>query len=1052
VKRWLVSILVCWAAVARAQPDDVLQPMELTPAQCATIDTTPGAPLGGTPDSDVLAMPEPWSDFTVEGKLVEPTATVHALLEPTMAQYRTSLTPKAWVEIGAATAKYGYQLVSHRIDAGTITLRLEPLPIVRAVRVSVDGQGWFDRPLDDDIRRRMRLRTGSLLPWGTNSPARQCALKEETSRILEFLTDEGFYGATASVLDVPDGTRDNLVVKVALGDEFHIGKTTIIPGPNQLAIPDAEIAAMFKHNNCILGEKHWCVLGPARFTRSRYQQDLARLKARFHELGYYSVRIQSSVMTDLAAASIKRRTRTVDPVLTIDQRRHTFVDFTGPYNKDSITDAQLGKQLTFAEASSADDVEAANSARAIQEYLQTRGYFDARVTWARERLDIFDRVTFTIDPGQRRVTRSVQFVGNRAISTDKLAGIVAVKASNLAGELLGTNTSATSEQMSTDIDRIVEAYRRAGYREARVSVSASPDPAGLDDPAMTAALVQLGETGGLFVRYTIDEGRPTMLSKIVLEHDDKAKRLDPVLCDQMIRELGNELSLKLTNQGCTATVGRPFREDDVIATRDGLRDFLFKKGRPRAVVDYSTVVSGDHEVTAHYEIRGLDQLRVGKIIIRGNFRTKASVIRAQLAEAKPRFREGALLSADALADAARQLRNTTLFSAVNIDLPDLATDSDVVNAVVRVEERYDATAQIELGAGYSSYNGLFGTITTTDNNIAGRGIQLQVQGTLGQKLKDASATLRIPKWLMGQWFDTEVNGRYTQQDTPRFGLLTTEGFTAGISRQWARQHTATQKPRSIAVAFHYDFRLRSRNIDALRPEGADMDNDQVAVSTRTGALGLTGVWDERLDRGGQLSPLAAEDGFRLEGSVSIAAPELGGQDTFIKLSAAASKFLPIGKNLTVRGDLRYDQGIPLRGAALLPDVERFFAGGDTTVRGYEDDRLATEIIQVGVPPVAGLSQIRVIPAGGNIRLLGSLDAQLRLYKILAGAVFSDAGLITNQWGTVTIDDIRPSVGVGLRVLTPFGIGALEYAIPLRPQLGDDPRGRTHFYFAARAQF
>jgi outer membrane protein insertion porin family len=286
--------------------------------------------------------------------------------------------------------------------------------------------------------------------------------------------------------------------------------------------------------------------------------------------------------------------------------------------------------------------------------------------------------------------------------------------------------------------------------------------------------------------------------------------------------------------------------------------------------------------------------------------------------------------------------------------------------------------------------------------------------------------------------------------------LTTEGFTAGISRQWPRQRTATQQPRSISIGLHYDFRLRSRNIDALRPEGADMDNTQVAVSTRTGSFGVTAVWEQRLDRSGQLSPLAAEDGFRLEGDASFAAPELGGQDTFVKLSAAASKFVPIGRNLTVRGDVRYDQGIPLRGAALLPDVERFFAGGDTTVRGYEDDRLATEIEQVGVPPVAGLSQIRVIPSGGNIRLLGSVDAQLRVYKSpigdVAGAMFTDAGLITNQWGSVTVDSIRPSVGTGVRLLTPVGILAVEYAVPLRPHLGDDPRGRTHFYFAARAQF
>jgi outer membrane protein assembly factor BamA len=77
-------------------------------------------------------------------------------------------------------------------------------------------------------------------------------------------------------------------------------------------------------------------------------------------------------------------------------------------------------------------------------------------------------------------------------------------------------------------------------------------------------------------------------------------------------------------------------------------------------------------------------------------------------------------------------------------------------------------------------------------------------------------------------------------------------------------------------------------------------------------------------------------------------------------------------------------------------------------------------------------------------------------------MFTDAGLITNQWSTVDvgrkwgvvpdIPDLRPSVGMGLRALTPFGIGALEYAVPLRVRLGDDPRGRIHFYFAARAQF
>jgi hypothetical protein len=55
-------------------------------------------------------------------------------------------------------------------------------------------------------------------------------------------------------------------------------------------------------------------------------------------------------------------------------------------------------------------------------------------------------------------------------------------------------------------------------------------------------------------------------------------------------------------------------------------------------------------------------------------------------------------------------------------------------------------------------------------------------------------------------------------------------------------------------------------------------------------------------------------------------------------------------------------------------------------------------------------------------------------------------------GTLTDDEIE-RVGVALmRLVTPFGSLAIERAVPLRPQLGDNPRGRFHVSFAARAQF
>jgi len=43
--------------------------------------------------------------------------------------------------------------------------------------------------------------------------------------------------------------------------------------------------------------------------------------------------------------------------------------------------------------------------------------------------------------------------------------------------------------------------------------------------------------------------------------------------------------------------------------------------------------------------------------------------------------------------------------------------------------------------------------------------------------------------------------------------------------------------------------------------------------------------------------------------------------------------------------------------------------------------------------------------------------------------------------------LRHSFGVALaRLVTPFGSLSAEWAIPLEPQLGDNPRGRAHLNF------
>jgi outer membrane protein assembly factor BamA len=1029
------------------------------------------------------APPVTWNEFDIEGDLQDPPDTVRTLLAPVMTR-RTSLTDEARNDITTTAGQFGYHVVNlttRDTPAGThAVLRLSPRPRVRKVDVDIN-QRLFTILLDDQVRRRMRIRTGSYLVWDPVERKRE--LDGEVRQLADYLHfDEGYFDATVEHEERQDGVGIELTIRIKLGDPYRTGVIRV-------ANPEALAATTIAHASVVQQFQHRAFLdflfGAERFTRARHLEDIQHVVELFQRRGYPAVRVHTSFEQDPASA-FNRRTHTVDFTVAIDPRRRTDVRFEG--NPESVTDEQLRGQLTFNAAASSDDVEAAGSARAITSYLQSRGWFDAHVTWVRVRNQNLplDQITFQLELGRQRPVRSIEFVGNSVIHADQLENVIGTTQEKLSTSLFGGNTNATSAQLSADVDRISQFYRSAGYREARVRVEAAANPAAFGSAALTAALAATDQGDGLYVRYVIDEGEPTVLTgvEVALPSDDPAVRSDPAirnddqrqLCRLALGELaglyGNDqLAVPTSTARCASSAGNlTFREDAAAATRDQLKDRLFSHGMPRAEVGYAAQVSGPRQVTARYTLANTQVLRIGTVVVRGNFKTRSGIILSELG-----LRRGARLTQDALAEGARRLRNTGLFDAVSVTLPDLeSTRTGEVNAVVEVVERYDFVMQIDAELGYSSYNGAFVRLIPTFKNLFGIGMSFDVAGTVGLSLSELArfletqdrpnfrqlaleATLRVPSWLSRRFspveFQTELTAFHRLQDTPRFGQVTTEGATVTLSRTWDRKRVGTRDARAITTGLHYDWRRRSRLIDVIRPLGADDDQTQVPIQTDTGSVGVTFEWEQRVDRQHALSPLAPEDGFRFDATLSMASTALGGQDDFVKVSAGGSRYLPVGQSLVLRADLRFDEGFPRKGAALLPEVERFFAGGDASVRGYNDDRLATEIVQVSVPPVANVQQIRILPAGGNIRVMSSLDAQIRIWRLLATGVFVDAGMIANEWRAVTTDDIRPSIGMALlRIVTPFGVGAAEYAIPLHPVLGDDPRGRWHISFAARAQF
>ncbi len=1086
-----LAVLVALASPAVAQPDDAkdetttdanaIQASRFDPALCRE---KPRTPTTSAANVNLVTL----TDFEIAGQLVDPPDKVRALLAPTMQRHRM-LSDDLRDEAAAAAGAIGYYLVGLGTrDTPTgrhAQLHLAPLPMIRRVDVHIKQSllAGLGTPLfEDEVKRRIRLRQGSYLPWTPDE--RHCELDDETRRIETFLRDEGYFDAKATIAPKIEGAQATLVVRVELGKAYTVDLSKIyVPDVRRLPVELAKIREKFKLKRRCLIRESFCY-GTPRFRRAQHALDLQEVAAMFQALQYPSVRVRSSPVF------ANPKTHTVEFSITIDPRRRVDVRFEGT----TVSDAELRKQLTFDAVQSADDVEATTSARALATYLQSVGYFDAQVTWRREQFQDagVDHLIYRIAEGRNRSVRAVSFKGSLALEqkvTDaqkRLLEVIATKPVGRTAKLLGATATATSINLFADVERIKALYRREGYRDARVSVSAATDPTALGSAALTAAMLGLERGEDLYVQFQIDAGTPTLINEVHIDFDAKRDQVandeERALCRELLKELSDLYHVKF-DDGSLASSGRCvgtttnllYREVEAEDTRDSVKERLFSRGRPRTEVALDPTLISPHRYAIHYRLKNTQPLKVGTIVIRGNFRTRQSIIIGELEHAK--FQTGLPLTAAALADSTRGLRNTGLFDSVNIRLLGLdSTTAGALNAVVEVTERYDYRTGLDLEVGGSSFNGVFVKLLPTFRNIGGIGISLETAGTVGVDANDLlngaltlkqfalEGTLRIPSWLTRRWagpFETlapqiDLTGFLRRQDTPRFGVLKTTGVTATLSRTWSRPHVGKQQARARTIGFHYDYRSRERNVDVLRPVGADDDESQVPITTKTGSVGFFGEWEQRVDRSGSLQPLAPENGFRIEGEVSFAHPFLSiyyGQDTFMKFSGVASKYWPVGTNLVLRADARYDHGVPLGGAALLPEVERFFGGGDSTVRGYEDDRLATELIEVGVPPLDNISQIRVLPAGGNIRALGSLDAQLRIYKLLSTAVFADAGLITNQWSTVTTDDIHPSIGMALiRIVTPFGAFAAERAVPLRPRLGDDPRGRWHISFAARAQF
>ena len=160
----------------------------------------------------------------------------------------------------------------------------------------------------------------------------------------------------------------------------------------------------------------------------------------------------------------------------------------------------------------------------------------------------------------------------------------------------------------------------------------------------------------------------------------------------------------------------------------------------------------------------------------------------------------------------------------------------------------------------------------------------------------------------------------------------------------------------------------------------------------------------------------------------------GGEFSFYKITAEAKKYIELGWQTVFATRLKLGLADAIGADKNLPLFERFYSGGEKSVRGYGRRRLGP--LSASDDPLGGLSLVE-----------GSLELRRPIWKEFNGALFIDFGQVSKRSFDLPFGDLQFSQGFGVSYATPVGPLRLDVGFPFKPPRGDKS-WQIHFSIGA----
>jgi outer membrane protein insertion porin family len=497
---------------------------------------------------------------------------------------------------------------------------------------------------------------------------------------------------------------------------------------------------------------------------------------------------------------------------------------------------------------------------------------------------------------------------------------------------------------------------------------------------------------GVSITIRIEEGPKYIINEVVLSGD-------------LIDELGPEFEKIKGNY-----IGKPYYARRKLLLRTDLEEAYDSIGYAKAVIDVETVFQEESgKTTMQAAISTGEKVRIGDIVISGNTSTREAFIRDRV-QLKP----GDIYSNSKKMESFRKLFDSGLFAKIEINLlppgPEGSRDLEVAVKELPTREYY-------VEPGWGSYEALRLAAGVFEKNLLGTGRNGRIDGLVSTKGEKFTISYTDP-WLLQTDISMNIPLFYDRREEPSY---TSEeiGFSVLLSRKFSKNLTLT-------TGYQYKTtQLYSLADETPLPKGEDDYNK--------GTVGILAVWDTRDDI------FYPTKGLRLAGGFDISLPVFGSDLDYGRIALGCRYFIKLPQEYII--GLRATTGliIPISGQLFIPISERFFNGGDSTVRSYYHSELGPK--DENNEPVGGL--------GYNVF---SVELRKIFYKDFSATLYVDAGNVSPNRSLLqgpvsyasssdllddTLNDFfsefKFGIGIGFQYLLPVGPIRIDVAYNPDPE-------------------